>query len=86
MKKTILLTPVSRNINWRMAFLLAPILMLLTFSNCASFKQNRWLTAHQQELSRLAGSKLSPEQTLDGLLLRRQKYLLGLNPRGFHCF
>jgi len=75
MKKTILLPPISRINTWRRAFLLAPILLLLTFSNCATFKQNRWLTAHQKELSRLAGSKLSAEQKLDGLIQDYVRFL-----------
>lgn len=75
MKKTILSAPISRIISWKRAFLLAPVLMLLTFSNCASLKQNRWLTAHQKELSRLAGSKLSAEQKLDGLIQDYVRFL-----------
>ncbi|MFN0216191.1 MAG: hypothetical protein ACKVT2_18180 [Saprospiraceae bacterium] len=47
---------------------LAPFCALLCFSNCASIKQNRWLSAHQKELSRLANSNLSAEDKLDGLV------------------
>jgi hypothetical protein len=46
----------------------APLCLLISLSNCASYKQNRWLSAHQKELSRLANSKLSAEQKLDGLV------------------
>ena len=46
----------------------APICLLVFFSNCASSKQNRWLSAHQKELSRLANSTLPAEQKLDGLV------------------
>lgn len=49
----------------KLLLLLAPLLFL---NACASFKQNRWLSAHQQELSRLANSNLPAEQKLDGLI------------------
>jgi hypothetical protein len=53
----------------------APIFALLVFSNCASFKQNRWLSAHQKELSRLANSNLPAEEKLDGLLKDYVKFM-----------
>ncbi|MBC7776153.1 MAG: hypothetical protein H7246_12025 [Phycisphaerae bacterium] len=53
----------------------APICLLLTLSNCASFKQNRWLSAHQKELSRLANSSLPAEQKLDGLVQDYVKFM-----------
>jgi hypothetical protein len=52
-----------------------PIFALLVFSNCASFKQNRWLSAHQKELSRLANSNLPAEEKLDGLLKDYVKFM-----------
>lgn len=54
---------------------LAPICLLFFFSNCASFKQNRWLSAHQKELSRLANSNLPAEQKLDGLVQDYVKFM-----------
>lgn len=41
---------------------------LLVHSGCASWKQNRWLSAHKDNLSRIANSNMTPEQKLDGLL------------------
>jgi len=46
----------------------APLCLLLSLSNCASFQQNRWLSTHQKELNRLANSTLPAEQKLDGLI------------------
>jgi len=57
------------------AGILAPICLLLLLSNCASFKQNRWLSAHQKELSRLANSNLPVEQKLDGLVQDYVKFM-----------
>ncbi|MFN0034543.1 MAG: hypothetical protein ACKVUS_05705 [Saprospiraceae bacterium] len=54
---------------------LVPICLLLCFSNCASWKQNRWLSAHQKELSRLANSDLPTEQKLDGLVQDYVKFM-----------
>jgi exonuclease V gamma subunit len=54
--------------------LLATLLTLHT--GCASWKQNRWLAAHQKELKRLADSNLTPEQKLDGLV---QDYIKFMN-------
>lgn len=51
-------------------------LAVLVLTNCASLKQNRWLSAHQKELSRLANSNLSSEQKLDGLI---QDYVRFMN-------
>ena len=51
----------------KLLLLIAPLCLLL-FANCASWKQNRWLSAHHKELSRLANSKLPAEQKLDGLV------------------
>ncbi len=53
----------------------APLCLLLSLSNCASFKQNRWLSAHQKELNRLANSNLSAEQKLDGLVQDYVKFM-----------
>ncbi len=55
--------------------MLAPIFALLVFSNCASFKQNRWLSAHQKELSRLANSNLPAEEKLHGLVQDYVKFM-----------
>lgn len=54
-------------------FLLA--LLTVSLNSCASFKQNRWLAAHQKELKRLADSNLSAEQKLDGLAQDYVKFL-----------
>ncbi len=51
-------------------------LSLMALTNCASLKQNRWLAAHQKELSRLANSNLPSEQKLDGLI---QDYVRFMN-------
>lgn len=56
--------------------ILAPLCGLLLLSSCASFQQNRWLSTHQKELTRLANSNLPTEQKLDGLL---QDYVQFLN-------
>ncbi len=53
----------------------APLCLLLCLSNCASFKQNRWLSAHQKELNRLASSNLPAEQKLDGLVQDYVKFM-----------
>lgn len=50
-------------------------LLSLSLNSCASFKQNRWLSAHQKELKRLADSNLSAEQKLDGLAQDYVKFL-----------
>jgi len=55
--------------------ILVSVSLLFFFSNCASFKQNRWLSAHQKELSRLANSNLSAEQKLDGLVQDYVKFM-----------
>lgn len=55
-------------------FLLLCALVFST-SSCASWKQNRWLSAHQKELKRLADSNLSPEQKLDGLVQDYVKFM-----------
>ena len=43
-------------------------LFLLPTGGCASFKQNRWLSAHRQNITRLATGAMSAEEKLDGLL------------------
>ena len=48
---------------------------VLVHPGCASWKQNRWLSAHQKELRRLADSNLSPEQKLDGLVQDYVKFM-----------
>lgn len=48
---------------------------LCLLSSCASFKQNRWLAAHQKELNRLANSNLPAEQKLDGLIQDYVKFM-----------
>ena len=53
----------------------ALLCLSLALSNCASFKQNRWLSAHQKELSRLANSNLPAEQKLDGLVQDYVKFM-----------
>ena len=57
-----------------------PLLLLLSVvvfeTGCASWKQNKWLSAHKKELNRLANSNLSPEQKLDGLV---QDYIKFMN-------
>jgi hypothetical protein len=60
----------------KLLLLSAPIFALLLFSECASWKQGRWLAAHKKELARLANSNLPAEQKLDGLV---QDYLKFLN-------
>jgi hypothetical protein len=56
-----------------------PILLLasifMTETGCASWKQNRWLSAHEKELKRLADSNLTPEQKLDGLVQDYVKFM-----------
>jgi hypothetical protein len=52
----------------KLKIILAPIFLLVFLSNCASFKQNQWLSAHKKELDRLANSNLPAEQQLDGLI------------------
>lgn len=52
----------------KLLLVFAPFCLMFLVSNCASFKQNRWLSAHQKELNRLANSKLPVEQKLDGLV------------------
>ncbi|MBL7779831.1 MAG: hypothetical protein JNM22_01355 [Saprospiraceae bacterium] len=47
-------------------FLLAGTVLVHT--GCASWKQNRWLSEHRANLSRIANSNMPPEQKLDGLL------------------
>jgi hypothetical protein len=59
----------------KLLLLTAPLCLLLFLSNCASFKQNRWLSAHQKELSRLANSNLPAEQKLDGLVQDYVKFM-----------
>lgn len=59
----------------KLSLVFTPMLALLLFSNCASFKQNRWLSAHQKELSRLANSNLPAEAKLDGLLQDYVKFM-----------
>lgn len=41
---------------------------VLANSGCASWKQNKWLSAHQENLSRIANSNMTAEQKIDGLL------------------
>ena len=55
-------------------FLFAAALLLT--ASCASMKQNRWLSAHQKALNRLANSNLPAEEKLDGLL---QDYVQFMN-------
>ena len=55
--------------------LIASCLLLLLLTSCASMKQNRWLSAHQKELSRLANSNLPAEQKLDGLIQDYVKFM-----------
>jgi len=45
-------------------------------TGCASLKQKKWLTNHRQNLQQLAGSNLSAEQKLDGLV---QNYVQLMN-------
>ncbi len=56
-----------------------PFILLASFlfigTSCASWKQNRWLSAHEKELKRLADSNLSPEQKLDGLVQNYVKFM-----------
>lgn len=59
----------------KLLLLSAPLCLLLCFSNCAALKQNRWLSAHQKELSRLANSNLPAEQKLDGLIQDYVKFM-----------
>ncbi len=50
--------------------------LLITQTSCAAWKQNRWLSNHNQTLKRLAESKLPPEQKLDGMV---QDYVQFMN-------
>jgi hypothetical protein len=43
-------------------------LLLIISQSCASSKQNKWLSAHQTQLTQLANGKLNSEAKLDGLL------------------
>lgn len=54
-------------------WLALPLLLLTT--QCASLQQNRWLSAHQKELTRLANSNLPAEQKLDGLVQDYIKFM-----------
>ena len=54
-------------------WLALPVLLLNT--QCASLQQNRWLSAHQKELTRLANSNLPAEQKLDGLVQDYIKFM-----------
>jgi exonuclease V gamma subunit len=45
-------------------------------SGCAAWQQNKWLSAHRQNLQKLASSNLNPEQKLDGLI---QNYIVFMN-------
>lgn len=51
-------------------FLWLPALAACFFLHiqCASFQQNKWLSAHRAELKRLADSNLPAEQKVDGLI------------------
>lgn len=42
-------------------------LTAVTLPSCASWKQNRWLDAHHENLKRIAASKISAEAKLDAL-------------------
>lgn len=59
----------------KLLFFFSPICLAICFANCASFKQNRWLAAHQKELSRLANSNLPAEEKLDGLVQDYVKFM-----------
>ncbi len=50
-------------------------LVLLATLGCASMKQNKWLSAHQKELKRLANSNLTAEAKLDGLIQDYVKFM-----------
>jgi hypothetical protein len=41
---------------------------LLLHTQCASWKQGKWLNAHRKNLTRIANSNMPAEQKLDGLL------------------
>jgi hypothetical protein len=49
---------------------------VFTQSGCAAWQQNKWLSAHRQNLQRLASGNLNPEQKLDGLI---QNYIVFMN-------
>lgn len=40
----------------------------LSQTGCASWQQNRWLSTHKANLTRIANSNMSPEQKVDGLV------------------
>jgi hypothetical protein len=48
---------------------------LLAQSGCASMKQNRWLSAHRDNLRSIANGNMSPEQKLDGMLADYVQFL-----------
>ncbi len=50
------------------ALLLFLAAIALTLPGCASWQQNKWLSAHRANLNRIANSNLSPEQKIDGLV------------------
>ncbi len=52
----------------KLPFLLLLVGALFTQSGCASFKQNKWLSAHHKNLNRIAASNMTAEQKLDGML------------------
>lgn len=52
----------------KFAFFLLLGIALVVHSGCASWQQNRWLSAHRANLTRIANSNLSPEQKVDGLI------------------
>lgn len=49
--------------------------ILFAGSGCAALQQNRWLTAHKNELNRVASSNLTAEQKLDGLVQDYVKFM-----------
>ena len=49
-------------------FLFAFLAITLTNTGCASWQQNKWLSAHRANLTRIANSNMSPEQKMDGLI------------------
>lgn len=52
----------------KLAFFCLLAVAVLAHSGCASWQQNRWLSAHRAHLARIANSNMSPEQKVDGLI------------------
>lgn len=59
----------------KITFFLLLLGLVFTQTNCAVWKQNRWLTEHHKTLKRLAESNIPAEQKLDGLAQSYVKFM-----------